>query len=131
MIALWIFHGDLNFFDLHEKSLDLSKYEILPHKILKSRTLKKSSIVIDIKKILLGLKKIFYLKHQCVVCVCSLGPVPVSTGPPRGVTVGTRAVPPPVLGIPSCQIIIFNGTLFSWKSVGPTLSFNYIRITVV
>jgi hypothetical protein len=32
--------------DLHEKSLDLSNYEIFPHKILKSRTLKKSSILI-------------------------------------------------------------------------------------
>ncbi len=28
--------------DLHEKSLDLSNYEIFPHKILKSRTFKKS-----------------------------------------------------------------------------------------
>jgi hypothetical protein len=34
------------FFDLHEKSLDLSNYEIFPHKILKSRTFKKSSILI-------------------------------------------------------------------------------------
>jgi hypothetical protein len=32
--------------DLHEKSLDLSNYEIFPHKILKSRTFKKSSILI-------------------------------------------------------------------------------------
>ena len=31
--------------DLHEKSLDLSNYEIFPHKILKSRTFKKSGIV--------------------------------------------------------------------------------------
>ncbi len=35
--------------DLHEKSLDLSNYEIFPHKILKSRTFKKSSILIVIK----------------------------------------------------------------------------------
>ncbi len=34
--------------DLHEKSLDLSNYEIFPHKILKSRTFKKSSILIVI-----------------------------------------------------------------------------------
>ncbi len=40
-IGLGIFHGDLDFFDLHEKSLDLSNYEIFPHKILKSRTFKK------------------------------------------------------------------------------------------
>jgi hypothetical protein len=32
--------------DLHEKSLDLSNFEIFPHKILKSRTFKKSSILI-------------------------------------------------------------------------------------
>ncbi len=32
--------------DLLEKSLDLSNYEIFPHKILKSRTFKKSSILI-------------------------------------------------------------------------------------
>ncbi len=32
--------------DLHEKSLDLSNYEIFPHKILKSRTFKKSSTLI-------------------------------------------------------------------------------------
>ena len=36
--------------DLHEKSLDLSNYEIFPHKILKSRTFKKSSILIVIKE---------------------------------------------------------------------------------
>ncbi len=35
-----------DFFDLHEKSLDLSNYEIFPQKILKSRTFKKSSILI-------------------------------------------------------------------------------------
>ena len=35
--------------DLHEKSLDLSNYEIFPHKILKSRTFKKSSILIVIR----------------------------------------------------------------------------------
>jgi hypothetical protein len=33
---------------LHEKSLDLSNYEIFPHKILKSHTFKKSSILIVI-----------------------------------------------------------------------------------
>ncbi len=47
-ILLGIFHGDLDFIDLHEKSLDLSNYEIFPHKILKSRTFKKSSILIVI-----------------------------------------------------------------------------------
>jgi hypothetical protein len=46
LIGLGIFHGDLDFFDLHKKSLDLSNYEIFPHKILKSRTFKKSSILI-------------------------------------------------------------------------------------
>ncbi len=46
LIGLGIFHGDLDFFDLHEKSLDLSNYEIFPNKILKSRTFKKSSILI-------------------------------------------------------------------------------------
>ncbi len=46
LIGLGIFHGDLDFFDLHEKSLDLSNYEIFPRKILKSRTFKKSSILI-------------------------------------------------------------------------------------
>ncbi len=48
LIVLGIFHGDLNFFDLHEKSLDLSNYEIFPHKILKSRSFKKSCILIVI-----------------------------------------------------------------------------------
>jgi hypothetical protein len=46
LIGLGIFHGDLNLFDLHENSLDLSNYEIFQHKILKSRTFKKSSILI-------------------------------------------------------------------------------------
>jgi hypothetical protein len=46
LIVLGIFHGDFDFFDLHEKSLDLSNHEIFPHKILKSRTFKKSSILI-------------------------------------------------------------------------------------
>jgi hypothetical protein len=46
LIGLGIFHGDLDFFDLHEKTLDLSNYEIFPHKILKSLTFKKSSILI-------------------------------------------------------------------------------------
>ncbi len=55
-LGLGIFHGDLDIFDLqivkkksldlHEKYLDLSNYEIFPHKILKSRTFKKSSILI-------------------------------------------------------------------------------------
>jgi hypothetical protein len=35
----------------HEKSLDLSNYEIFPHKILKSRTFKKSSMLIVIMQI--------------------------------------------------------------------------------
>ncbi len=37
LIGLGIFHGDLDFFDLHEKSLDLSNYEIFLHKILKEQ----------------------------------------------------------------------------------------------
>jgi hypothetical protein len=45
LLGLGIFHGDLDFSDLREKSLDLSNYEIFPHKILKSRTFKKSSIL--------------------------------------------------------------------------------------
>jgi hypothetical protein len=40
---------EISTFDLHEKSLDLSNYEIFPQKILKSRTFKKSSILIVIK----------------------------------------------------------------------------------
>jgi hypothetical protein len=52
LIGLGIFHGDLDFFDLHEKSLGLSNYEIFPHKILKSRTFKKSSILIVITSLL-------------------------------------------------------------------------------
>jgi hypothetical protein len=40
-----------------KKSLDLSNYEIFPHKILKSRTFKKSSILIV---------KIFYSKLYCM-----------------------------------------------------------------
>jgi hypothetical protein len=48
LIGLGIFHGDLKFFYLHEKSRDLSNYEIFPHKILESRTFKKSSILIVI-----------------------------------------------------------------------------------
>ena len=45
LIGLGIFHGDLDFFDLHEKSLDLSNYEIFLHKILKSRTFKKEQYI--------------------------------------------------------------------------------------
>ncbi len=48
LIGLGIFHGDLDLFDFHEKSLDLSNYEIFLHKILKSRTFKKSSTLIVI-----------------------------------------------------------------------------------
>jgi hypothetical protein len=44
LIGLRIFHGDFDFFDLHEKSLDLSNYEIFPHKILKSQTFKKRAV---------------------------------------------------------------------------------------
>ncbi len=50
LIGLGIFHGDLDSFDLHEKSRNLSNYEIFPHKILKSRTFKKSSILIVINE---------------------------------------------------------------------------------
>jgi hypothetical protein len=46
LIGLKIFLVDLDFFDVREKSLDLSNYEIFPHKILKSRTFKNSSILI-------------------------------------------------------------------------------------
>jgi hypothetical protein len=42
--------------DLHEKSLDLSNYEIFPHKILKSCTFKKSSILLVIIPLLNILK---------------------------------------------------------------------------
>ena len=45
LIGLGIFHGDLDFFDLHEKSLDLSNYEIFPHKILKSQYFKKEQYI--------------------------------------------------------------------------------------
>ncbi len=48
LIGLGIFHGDRDFFDLHENSLNLSNYEIFPHKSLKFRTFKKSSILIVI-----------------------------------------------------------------------------------
>jgi hypothetical protein len=48
--------------DLHEKSLDLSNYEIFPHKILKPRTFKKSSILIVIKDDAL---KRCYTLHAC------------------------------------------------------------------
>jgi hypothetical protein len=54
VIDLGIFHGDLAFFDLHEKSLDLSNYEIFPHKILKFRTLKKNSILIVLTRVKAG-----------------------------------------------------------------------------
>jgi len=46
MIGHGIFHGDLDFYDLHEKSLYLSYYEIFPQKILKSRTFKKCGALI-------------------------------------------------------------------------------------
>ncbi len=46
LIGLGIFHGDQKSQD--QKSVDLSNYEIFPHKILKSRTFKKSSILIVI-----------------------------------------------------------------------------------
>jgi len=49
MIGHRIFHGDHNFFDLHEKSLYLSYYEIFPQKILKSRTFRKCGVLIVIK----------------------------------------------------------------------------------
>ncbi len=51
LIGLGIFHGDLDFFDLHDNSLTLAIYEIFPHKILKSRTFEKSSILIVIMRI--------------------------------------------------------------------------------
>ncbi len=49
-ILCWKIHSgqfrDQKSLDLHEKSLDQSNYEIFPHKIIKSRTFKKSSILI-------------------------------------------------------------------------------------
>jgi hypothetical protein len=62
LIGLGIFHGDLDFFDLLAKSLDLSNYEIFPHKILKSRTFKKSSILIVIS-VICHLKYIYVLRQ--------------------------------------------------------------------
>jgi hypothetical protein len=62
LIGQGIFHGDQDFFiskfpecnegqfrdqkspDLHEKSLDLSSYEIFQHKILKSQSFKKRAV---------------------------------------------------------------------------------------
>jgi hypothetical protein len=63
LIGVGIFHGDLDFFDLHEKSLDLLNYEIFPHKILKSRTFKKSSILIVIT-IWTGLSELLTLQYK-------------------------------------------------------------------
>jgi hypothetical protein len=40
LIGQGIFHGEQKCPDLHEKSKDLSNYKILPHKILKSQSLK-------------------------------------------------------------------------------------------
>jgi hypothetical protein len=39
-----IFHGDQKNLDLHEKSRDLSYYDIFQQKILKSQTFKKNAV---------------------------------------------------------------------------------------
>jgi hypothetical protein len=78
LIGLGIFHGDLNFFDLHEKSLYPSNYEIFPHKILKSRTFTKSSILI-VNGMLAFREQIQYpvrvlgdlKKCKCLLCLIS------------------------------------------------------------
>ena len=44
MIGKGIFHGDKKSPDLHEKSRDLSYYEIFQQKILKPQTFKKSAV---------------------------------------------------------------------------------------
>ena len=46
MIGQGIFHGDQKSRDLHEKSRDLSNYEIFQHKILKSQSFKKKSSIL-------------------------------------------------------------------------------------
>jgi hypothetical protein len=52
LIGQGIFHGDQKSRDLHEKSRDLSNYEIFQHKILKSQSLKKrNKTVLKIKYI--------------------------------------------------------------------------------
>jgi hypothetical protein len=53
--------------DRHEKSLDLSNYEIFPQKILKSRTFKKSSILI--------VKNSFEKKEKYHEFCCYLAPL--------------------------------------------------------
>ncbi len=68
LIGLGIFHGDLDFFDLHEKSLDLSNYEIFPHKILKSRTFKKNSILIVTMYMLVLLRRLSTWISLVFVC---------------------------------------------------------------
>jgi hypothetical protein len=45
LIGQGIFHGDQKSRDLHEKSLDLSNYEIFQHKILKSKSFKKEQYI--------------------------------------------------------------------------------------
>jgi hypothetical protein len=44
LIGQGIFHGDQKSRDLHEKSRDLSNYEIFQHKILKSQSFKKRAV---------------------------------------------------------------------------------------
>ncbi len=44
LIGQGIFHGDKKIRDLHEKSRDLSNYEIFQHKILKSQSFKKRAV---------------------------------------------------------------------------------------
>jgi len=44
MIGKGIFHEDQKSRDLHEKSRDLSYYEIFQQKILKSQTFKKNAV---------------------------------------------------------------------------------------
>jgi hypothetical protein len=45
MIGQGIFHGDQKSRDLHEKSRDLSNYEIFQHKILISQSFKKEQYI--------------------------------------------------------------------------------------
>ncbi len=44
LIGQGIFHGDQKSRDLHEKSRDLSNYEIFQHKILKLQSFKKRAV---------------------------------------------------------------------------------------
>ncbi len=63
LIGQGIFHGDQKSRDLHEKSRDLSNYEIFQHKILKSQSQsQKSSILV----FLCHAKHLFLHWGQCI-----------------------------------------------------------------